>query len=99
MNASGPREAAVAVETLRACRARDTEVEGIEMILVLDDLTGPPAGEPAAREVAEGARLAALGRRYCQELSGAPDVPDEHRVLLDAIEVLAARHFEPGAGA
>jgi hypothetical protein len=94
VTAAGRPRAGEAIDALRACRARDTVVEGIEMFLVLDDLTGPPAGEPAPEDVAEGRRLAVLGERYADALRAEAGAGDEARVLLDAIEVLAARHFE-----
>jgi hypothetical protein len=75
---------------VRACKARDYAEEGIEMFLVLEDVTAV-ADPPAAS--AEGRALAALADNYLRRLRPDPGSVSAND-LADVLEVLAAHHFD-----
>ena len=78
-------------KAVRACKFRDYNLEGIEMFLALEDLSGSRGESPAS------GRLGRLAEDYLGRL-----VAGRNRVSLDdaatALEVLAAHHFDPVEG-
>lgn len=82
-----------ATAALAACQARDYNVEGIEMYLVLEDAEGRPL---ASGDEVEGRELAELAGTYLAQIAADPSAPTEHE-LGCALEILAAHHFEPVA--
>ena len=75
---------------VRACRARDYNEEGIEMLLLLEDATGATA----APQDDEDRRLTALVAGHLERLAADPARPTPGEVAL-ALEVTASRHFAP----
>ena len=74
---------------VRACAARDTRLEGIEMIVVLDDLVGePPAGDPSA----DGERLLSLERAYLAS-RGSDEAALDDEAVQRAAEIAAVCDF------
>ena len=74
---------------VESVRARNLALEGVEVVLVLEDLAGGPHGEARPQERAEGEELARLGATYHERLRA--DAPEAG--VYVAVEVLAAGHF------
>jgi hypothetical protein len=68
---------------VRACRARDYNMDGIPMFLAPEDLAQKRPGESGTQKN----RLVRLAQHYLDELGGEP------ARAADALEVLAAHHF------
>lgn len=80
---------------LARCGDRDTNLEGIEMYLVLEDGEGRPL---VRDDDGDGPELAAIAARYVDAIAADPANPTEFE-LGCALEVLASHHFEPGGDA
>jgi hypothetical protein len=78
----------------RSLLARDLSLEGIPMVIVLEDLAGDAAPEGSEPERRTGAAYAALVEAYhAQLVAEAPE--GDAALLYRSLELLAAHHFEP----
>lgn len=90
---------ASAHDLLRACHTRRLDREGIPMVLALVDERGdlPPRSDEQSH--VDGRRYADLLGAYGDILVPEPTFrPTDEGVLITALQVLAAAHFEPAEG-
>jgi hypothetical protein len=83
---------------LRECHSRRLDREGIPMVLAMVDERGPTAARSDAQARDEGERFADLLGQYAGLLVPEPVFRhDDEGAVITALQVLAHRHFEPGA--
>jgi hypothetical protein len=91
-------DSATAHALLRECHSRRLDREGIPMVLAMVDERGPTAARSDDHSSDEGERYADLLGQYAELLVPEPVFRHEDEgALITALQVLAHRHFEPGA--